>query len=112
MTIAELSPGLTLIAGSLLIPLLRGRLRSAYLVLLPLLGLAHLALLSTGEFGTAQFLGQNLVLLRVDRWSMVFGWIFMIATLIAANANTTTACINLIRNPPIQARHRPSPQVS
>jgi multicomponent Na+:H+ antiporter subunit D len=84
MTIAEISPGLTLIGGSLLIPLLRGRLRSAYLVLLPLLGLAHLSLLSMGEFGTVQFLGQKLVLLRVDRWSMVFGWIFMIAALISS----------------------------
>ena len=82
MSAAELSPGLTLIAGSVLIPLLRGRLRSAYLVLLPLLGLAHLSLLSSGEFGQVEFLGLHLVLLRVDRWSMVFGWIFMLATFI------------------------------
>ena len=84
MTITELSPGLTLIVGSLVIPLLRGRLRSCYMVLLPLLGLAHLAQLVTGDHGVVQFLGQSLVLLRVDRWSMVFGWIFMIATLICA----------------------------
>jgi multicomponent Na+:H+ antiporter subunit D len=84
MTIAEISPGLTLIAGSLLIPLLPGRLRAIYMVLLPLLGLAHLSQLSTGDFGTVQFIGQQLVTLRVDRWSMVFGWIFMIATLISA----------------------------
>ncbi|MDP1607005.1 MAG: Na(+)/H(+) antiporter subunit D [Rhodocyclaceae bacterium] len=84
MTITELSPGLTLILGSVLIPLLRGRLRSAYMVLLPLLGLVHLSLLSTGEFGVLHFVGQELVTLRVDRWSMVFGWIFMIATLISA----------------------------
>lgn len=84
MTIAELSPGLTLILGSVLIPLLRGRVRSAYMVLLPLLGLVHLSLLSSGEFGVFHFLGQELVTLRVDRWSMVFGWIFMIATLISA----------------------------
>lgn len=84
MTIAEISPGLTLIAGSLLIPLLPGRLRSAYLVLLPLLGLFHLSQLTAGDFGVVQFIGQQLVTLRVDRWSMVFGWIFMIATLISA----------------------------
>jgi multicomponent Na+:H+ antiporter subunit D len=84
MTIAEISPGLTLIAGSLLIPLLPGRLRSVYLVLLPLLGLLHLSQLTAGDFGLVQFLGQQLVTLRVDRWSMVFGWIFMIATLISA----------------------------
>lgn len=84
MTIAEISPGLTLIVGSLLIPLLPGRLRSAYLVLLPLLGLFHLSQLTAGDFGVVQFIGQQLVTLRVDRWSMVFGWIFMIATLISA----------------------------
>ncbi|MBS1229365.1 MAG: cation:proton antiporter [Proteobacteria bacterium] len=84
MTITELSPGLTLIVGSLLIPLLRGRARSVYLVLLPLLGLVHLAQLSTGEFGVLHFLGLQLVTLRVDRWSMLFGWIFMIAALISA----------------------------
>ncbi len=84
MAIAELSPGLTLIVGSLLIPVLRGRLRSAYLLLLPLLGLVHLATLTIGEFGVVEFIGYELVTLRVDRWSMVFGWIFMIATLVSA----------------------------
>ena len=84
MTITELSPGLTLIVGSLLIPLLRGRARSVYMVLLPLLGLLHLAMLSSGEFGVLDFIGQRLVTLRVDRWSMLFGWIFMIAALISA----------------------------
>ena len=84
MTIAELSPGLTLIVGSFLIPLLRGRVRSVYVVLLPLLGLLHLAQLSTGEFGVVDFIGQHLVTLRVDRWSMLFGWIFMIAALLSA----------------------------
>jgi len=84
MTIAELSPGLTLIVGSLLLPLLRGKARSAYMVLLPLLGLVHLSMLATGEFGVVDFIGQRLVTLRVDRWSMLFGWIFMIAALISA----------------------------
>lgn len=84
MTIAEISPGLTLIIGSLLIPLLPNRLRPVWLVLLPLIGLAHLAQLSPGDFGAIQFLGQQLVTLRVDRWSLAFGWIFMVAALLAA----------------------------
>jgi len=84
MTIAEISPGLTLILGSLLIPLLPGWLRAIYMVLLPLIGLAHLSQLTTGDFGVIEVIGQQLVTLRVDRWSMVFGWIFMIATLISA----------------------------
>lgn len=84
MMITELNPGLTLIAGSLIIPLLKGRLRSLYLVLLPIAGLVHLSMLSDGTFGVFEFLGQSLETLRVDRWSMVFGWIFMIAALISA----------------------------
>ena len=84
MSFAEISPGLTLIAGSLLIPLLRGWVRSAYLVLLPLAGLVHLSLLTTGNFSVMHFLGMELVTLRVDRWSMLFGWIFMIAALLSA----------------------------
>lgn len=84
MTIAELTPGLTLILGSLLIPLLPSRVRSAFLVALPALGLAHLSVLSPGDHGVVSFLGQQLVTLRVDRWSMVFSWIFMIAALISS----------------------------
>ena len=84
MTIAELSPGLTLIVGSLFVPLLRGKVRSVYMVLLPLLGLLQLTQLSTGDFGVLEFIGQRLVTLRVDRWSMLFGWVFMIGTLISA----------------------------
>lgn len=81
---AEFSPALTLIAGGLLVPLLRGRARAAWTVIVPVLGLVHLALLSPGDHGAVEFLGHSLVLLRVDRWSMVFGWIFMIAALISA----------------------------
>lgn len=84
MTIAELTPGLTLILGSLLIPLLPGRLRPILMILLPLAGFAHLANLSPGDHGAVQFLGLDLVTLRVDRWSLLFGGIFTLAALIAA----------------------------
>ncbi len=84
MTIAELTPGLALALGSLLVPLLRGRVRSFFLIALPVLGLAHLSVLSPGEHGVVSFLGQRLVTLRVDSWSMVFSWIFMVAALISS----------------------------
>lgn len=83
MTIAELTPGLTLILGSLLIPLLPGRLRPLLMILLPLAGFAHLASLSPGDHGTVHFLGLDLVTLRVDRWSLLFAGIFTLAALIA-----------------------------
>ncbi len=84
MTLADISPGLTLMIGSLLIPILKGKFRSVYLVALPLLGLLHLSQLQVGEFGLVNFMGQSLVTMRVDRWSMVFGWIFMIAAAVSA----------------------------
>jgi multicomponent Na+:H+ antiporter subunit D len=80
---ADYSPGLTLILGSVLLPLLPARLRSAYAVVLPLLGLVQLSLLDPGISGRYDFLGMELVLLRADRWSMLFGWIFMIAAVIS-----------------------------
>ncbi len=48
---AEYSPALTLILGGMLLPLLPARLRSAYAVLLPLLGLVQLSLLDPGTRG-------------------------------------------------------------
>ena len=84
MTLTEFNPGLALVAGGLLAPFLRGKMRSLFLVLLPLAGLFHLSLLAHGTHGIVHFLGYELVTLRVDRWSMVFGWVFMIATLISS----------------------------
>ncbi|MDX1593523.1 MAG: Na(+)/H(+) antiporter subunit D [Gammaproteobacteria bacterium] len=84
MTLAEISPGLTLLAGGLLLPFFTGRVRGAVMILIPLAGLVHLTQLSTGDFGTVHMLGQELITLRVDRWSMVFAWIFMIAALLSA----------------------------
>lgn len=80
----ELSPAWTLILGAALIPLLRGRLRDAWTVLLPLAGMVQLWFLAPGEYGLVRFLGEELVLMRVDRWSLVFGWVFLIAALLAA----------------------------
>ena len=76
---AEFSPGLILILGSILVPLLRGRARSAYLLALPLAGLAYLVWLPYGDYGRFAFLGHELTMARVDRLSLLFGYIFMIA---------------------------------
>ncbi len=77
--IADLSPGLILVAGALLVPLLRGHLRSAYMLALPVLALAQLLAVPYGEFGHLQVLGFDLVTVRADRLSFVFGLIFLIA---------------------------------
>ena len=79
----DFSPGLILILGAAAVPLLRGRLRSAYMLGLPLLALFHLLALPNGEFGHVQVLGFELVTARVDQLSFVFGLIFLIAAFLA-----------------------------
>jgi multicomponent Na+:H+ antiporter subunit D len=80
--IGEVSPGFLLILGALIIPLLRGRLRSAYMLMLPVLAFAHLLALPHGELGQVQLFDLPLTTLRVDRLSLLFGYIFLIAVLL------------------------------
>jgi multicomponent Na+:H+ antiporter subunit D len=77
--IAELSPGLILILGGLLVPLLPPRLRPWLMVVLPVVVFAHLLTLPHGEFGKIQTMGLTLVTLRVDKLSLLFGYIFVLA---------------------------------
>ena len=78
--IAELPPGLILILGALLIPVLPGRLRQVYMLALPVLAGLQLYGLEHGTFAQTQIFGYPLILLRVDSLSVVFGTIFLIAT--------------------------------
>lgn len=79
-TLAEmLFPGEILILGALLVPLLRGRLRSAYVLALPLVSAAQLGFLELEHVATADLFGLHLEVVRVDRLSRVFGVVFHIA---------------------------------
>jgi multicomponent Na+:H+ antiporter subunit D len=73
------SPGLILILGALPVPFLRGVVRQAYMLALPLVGLASLVLLEPGSHGQIAFLGTELTLVRVDRLANVFGIVFFLA---------------------------------
>jgi multicomponent Na+:H+ antiporter subunit D len=84
MTGVELSPAWTLIAGAALVPFLHGAARGLWTLALPLAGMVQLWLLPAGEFGQLQFLGEQLLLLRVDRWSVLFSLVFLIAALLSA----------------------------
>lgn len=75
----EFSPGLVLIVGALLVPLLRGRLRAAYMLALPVVALWLLIDMPYGAFGEIRLLDMTLTTLRVDKLSFVFGVIFLIA---------------------------------
>ncbi|RPJ45509.1 MAG: Na(+)/H(+) antiporter subunit D, partial [Betaproteobacteria bacterium] len=76
---AEFPVALILMAGSLLVPLLRGRLRELYMLALPVAAFVVLLQLPYGEFARFELLGHALVLMRVDRLSLLFGYVFLIA---------------------------------
>ena len=80
--IAELSPGLILICGGLLVPLLPPRVRPWLMVVLPIIAFAHLLTLPHGDWGHVQVMDLSLVTLRVDRLSLLFGYIFLFAALL------------------------------
>ncbi len=75
-----LSPALILILGAGLVPFLRGKAKSVYLLLLPAAVWLLLLSLPEGRACTGEFWGYTLVFCRVDKLSMVFGYIFCIMT--------------------------------
>lgn len=82
--IEALPPGAVLIAGGLLSALLRGRAQSAFLLLLPLLGLWQLIELPHGVYHQLTLFGLTLAPVRVDTLSLLFGYVFHIAAFLAA----------------------------
>jgi len=84
MSGVELSPAWTLILGAALVPFLRGAARGAWTVALPVAGMLQFWLLPAGEYGQLQFLGEQLLLVRVDRWSSLFTLVFLIAALVSS----------------------------
>ena len=83
-------PGLVLIAGAWVLPLLKGRVKRVAMLLLPATALAiciYLGMtahamsqegLSPPTYGKVTFLGQQLVFGRVDPLSLVFSYVFSI----------------------------------
>lgn len=80
--IAEFPPGLLMIVGAIFVPFVRGHLRSAYMLALPLLGIWQLVFLDPGTFGAMSVFGFELTHVRVDKLSLIFGYIFYIAAAI------------------------------
>ncbi|MEZ5274969.1 MAG: Na(+)/H(+) antiporter subunit D [Opitutaceae bacterium] len=78
----DLPPAFILILGALLIPFLKGKVKSVYLVALPVLGFINVLGLSEGMFWTVQFLDFDLVFGRIDRFTLIFGNIFSLITII------------------------------
>ena len=72
-------PALIYIAGALIFPLLRPRLlKQAAQILIPAYAFLTLLSMEPGTYWTFNFLGYELIFGRVDKLSMVFGYIFVI----------------------------------
>lgn len=70
------------ILGALLVPLLKGRIKSAYMLLLPVVSFFFLQSAPVGTELGVNFLGFDLIFFKVDRLSLVFGYIFHLISLI------------------------------
>lgn len=75
-------PAFIYIVGALLVPLLRGKVKSAYMLLLPLVSFFFLITTQVGTTWEINFLGFDLVPFKVDRLSLVFAYIFHLISLI------------------------------
>lgn len=84
MILPLIPPALILIFGTLLVPLLRGKVRRMYPAALCLSALAAtLALVPGSRFPVPFFAGYSLSLLHVDTLSLIAGYIFAFAGLLA-----------------------------
>ena len=76
MTLGWIHPGLVLILGAWVLPLLRGRIKRAAMILLPAAALALCVASTPGTHGVVRVLGQEFVFGRVDATSLVFSYVF------------------------------------
>ena len=81
---SELMPAAPLLIGALLLTILPRRLRPVLFVLAPALGFGLLTQLSAGAVLTWPFLNYELMISRVDRLSLAFGYVFTLAAFLGA----------------------------
>ena len=81
--LSNIPPGLILILGAIVLLLLPATARKAGAIALVALGFFAISQLDTGERLSTSFLGYDLMLLRVDATSKVFGYIFTLCAFAA-----------------------------
>ncbi len=71
-------PAIIFIVGAFLIPFLKGRVKQIYMLLLPVLAFIDLLSMSYSTQWVYNFLGYEVIFGRVDKLSMIFGYVFVI----------------------------------
>ncbi|OUS08228.1 Na(+)/H(+) antiporter subunit D [Rhodobacterales bacterium 52_120_T64] len=69
-------PALLMIVGGLVLPLFKGVWQKSLSLIIPLLVILEVSQLTAGVNGNFNFAGIELVLFKVDKLSLVFGWVF------------------------------------
>jgi multicomponent Na+:H+ antiporter subunit D len=82
MDMPELFPALPLFLAALLSAVTRGKLRAVVMLAAPILGALNLFYIEPGTLIHASFLGMELTPVRVDSLSLLFGYLFHLASLI------------------------------
>ncbi|HSF14687.1 MAG TPA: Na(+)/H(+) antiporter subunit D [Vicinamibacteria bacterium] len=82
MTIEWIHPGLILMLGVWVLPLLPGRIKRLAMIVLPAAAVVDCFLMTPGTYGVVRLFGQELVFGRVDSLSLVFSYVFSIMALI------------------------------
>jgi len=84
--LGSLPPASIMIVGALLVPLLRGRVQTVYILALPLLSALQLIAffgMPEGAHQQVELLGYTLTLARIDKLSLVFALIFHIVAFLS-----------------------------
>ena len=81
--IKPIPPAFFFIFGALLIPLFKARLKSLYLLSVSVIAFIDLFLMEPGTYWVYPFLNNDLVFLKVDRLSLVVGYIFILIGFLA-----------------------------
>jgi multicomponent Na+:H+ antiporter subunit D len=76
-------PAFIFIVGGLLVPLIQGKWKSAFMLLIPVVGFINLINIPQGTHWVVDFLGFQVVFGQVDKLSLLFGYIFHLISLIA-----------------------------
>ena len=84
---SNLPPQFILLFGALLIPFLKGKLKSGYMLALPLMAFYSYLQMDVGVYWTMEILDFKLVFGRADKLSLIFVNIFLVVTFIATIYN-------------------------
>jgi len=78
----SVAPFAVFFIGAVLVALTRGRPRMIVMLAIPIVGALNLMQLDQGIYGQIPFLGQELAVVRVDKLSLLFGYLFHLAAFI------------------------------